>query len=51
MAAGPGVLGLIAGAGSFPLDIAQAARERGYDIVAVAFHELTDPAIDTPSRG
>jgi DUF1009 family protein len=39
------VLGLIAGAGSFPLDILHNARNRGYDVVAIAFHELTDPAI------
>jgi DUF1009 family protein len=42
----PEALGLIAGMGSFPLDIARSARERGRSVVAVAFHEHTDPRIE-----
>ena len=38
-------LGLIAGAGSLPLDIACAARERGHRIVAVALRDCCDPAL------
>jgi DUF1009 family protein len=42
---GPGVLGLIAGGGAFPLDVARSARRQGWDVVAVAFHHHTDPAL------
>ena len=45
-AAGPEALGLIAGMGSFPVDIARSARQRGRSVVAVAFHEHTDPRIE-----
>ncbi len=41
-----GVLGLIAGQGAFPLTVALAARERGQELVCVAFRGLTDPSID-----
>jgi DUF1009 family protein len=39
------VLGLIAGRGRLPLDIARAARRRGLRVAAVAFHGETDPAL------
>jgi DUF1009 family protein len=42
----PGVLGLIAGQGAFPLTVARSAREHGQALVCVAFRGLTDPAID-----
>jgi len=42
---GPGVLGLIAGGGSFPLEVARSARRQGWDVVAIAFHQHTDPAL------
>jgi hypothetical protein len=45
-AAGPEALGLIAGTGTFPLDIARSARRRGRNVVAVAFHRHTDPRIE-----
>jgi DUF1009 family protein len=38
--------GLIAGDGRFPLEIARAARGGGRPVVAVAFHELTEPALE-----
>ena len=44
--AGPETLGLIAGIGTFPLDIARSARRRGRNVVAVAFHRHTDPRIE-----
>jgi DUF1009 family protein len=44
--AGPEALGLIAGMGSFPLDVARSARRRGRNVVAVAFHRHTDPRIE-----
>jgi hypothetical protein len=46
MSTGPGVLGLIAGGGAFPLDVARSARRQGWDVVAIAFHDHTDPALD-----
>ena len=46
MSTSPGVLGLIAGGGAFPLDVARSARRQGWDVVAIAFHDHTDPAID-----
>ena len=46
MSAGAGVLGLIAGGGAFPLDVARSARRQGWDVVAIAFHDHTDPALD-----
>ena len=39
------MLGLIAGRGRLPFDIAQAARRRGLGVAAVAFHGDTDPAL------
>jgi DUF1009 family protein len=45
--AGPETLGLIAGMGTFPLDIARSARRRGRNVVAIAFHRRTDPRIET----
>jgi len=44
--AGPETLGLIAGMGTFPLDVARSARRRGRDVVAIAFHRHTDPRIE-----
>lgn len=38
-------LGLIAGDGRFPIEIARAAKAAGRDVVAVGFHDLTDPAL------
>ncbi len=35
-------LGLIAGSGRFPLDIARAAAKRGWHVFAIAFHEHAD---------
>jgi DUF1009 family protein len=40
------VLGLIAGRGRFPLDVARAARDGGRSVAAIAFHGQTDPGID-----
>lgn len=40
------VLGLIAGQGTFPLEVARSARTRGHRVVAVAFRDQTDPRID-----
>jgi DUF1009 family protein len=39
------VLGLIAGRGRFPLDLARAARRRGGRVVAVGFHGDTEAAL------
>jgi DUF1009 family protein len=39
------VLGLIAGRGRFPLDLARAARRRGGRVIAVAFHGDTETAL------
>jgi DUF1009 family protein len=39
------VLGLIAGGGVFPLMVADAARERGFRVVAVAHEGETDPRL------
>jgi len=44
--ASPDALGLIAGTGSFPLDVARSARQRFAQVVALAFHRLTDPRIE-----
>lgn len=38
-------LGLIAGNGRFPLEIARAARRRGRSVAAVAFRDITDPGL------
>jgi DUF1009 family protein len=39
-------IGLIAGKGQFPLLFAQAAREQGFEIVALAHRGETDPALE-----
>jgi len=39
------MLGLIAGRGRLPFDIARAARRRGFGVAAVAFHGDTDPEL------
>jgi len=39
-------LGLIAGDGNFPLEIARAARRAGQRVHAVAFRQLTSPVLD-----
>ena len=39
-------IGLIAGDGRFPLEIARAARRRGRSVAAVAFRDLTDPGLE-----
>jgi DUF1009 family protein len=39
-------LGLIAGRGRLPLDVARSARRSGRRVVAIAFHGQTDPQID-----
>jgi len=44
--AGSDALGLIAGTGTFPLDVARSARRRFDRVVALAFHRLTDPRIE-----
>jgi UDP-2,3-diacylglucosamine hydrolase len=41
----PEVLGLIAGQGVFPLDVARAARRAGRRVACVAFREHTDPGV------
>jgi hypothetical protein len=43
----PSALGLIAGTGRFPLDVADAARRLGRRVFAIAFHSHTDPRIET----
>jgi DUF1009 family protein len=40
------VLGLIAGRGRFPLDVARAVRDQGRSVAAIAFDGQTDPRID-----
>ena len=43
-------LGLIAGNGIFPLEVARAARRRGLGIIAIAHSGETDPALSTVDR-
>jgi DUF1009 family protein len=43
----PEKIGLIAGKGQFPLLFAEAARRRGFEVVAVAHRHETDPAIES----
>ncbi len=38
-------IGIIAGAGSLPLHMADEAIDRGYQVVAIAFSGFTDPAV------
>ncbi len=40
------VIGLIAGAGSLPREMARAARARGLHVVAIGFNGITDPRLD-----
>ncbi|MCC6642669.1 MAG: UDP-2,3-diacylglucosamine diphosphatase LpxI [Deltaproteobacteria bacterium] len=40
------MLGLIAGRGRLPADIARAARRRGLRVAAIAFHGDTDPGLE-----
>ncbi len=40
------LLGLIAGNRSFPIHVARLAKARGYEVVAVALKEETDPALE-----
>ena len=42
----PEVLGLIAGAGALPCEVARTAAERGRRVRAVGFHGITDPALE-----
>ncbi len=39
-------VGLIAGLGRFPLEVARGARRRGHRVAAVALRELSDPALE-----
>jgi DUF1009 family protein len=39
-------VGLVAGLGRFPLEVARGARRRGHRIAAVAFRKLSDPALE-----
>jgi DUF1009 family protein len=39
-------LGIVAGDGCFPLEIARAVRSRGRPVVAIGFRGLTDPALE-----
>jgi len=41
----PETLGLIAGRGLYPRQVAECARARGWRVAAVAFHSETDPAL------
>lgn len=43
----PQVLGLIAGDGDFPLEIARAARSQGRHVHAVGFHQLTRSSLQS----
>ena len=40
-------IGIIAGAGSLPLHVADQAIDRGYQVVAIAFSGFTDPAVQS----
>lgn len=42
----PAVLGLIAGAGALPREVARTAAERGRRVRAIGFHGITDPALE-----
>ena len=42
----PAPLGLIAGCGELPLEVARSARRRGRSVVAVALHGQADPALE-----
>ncbi len=45
------VLGLIAGSGPLPFEVAQAARERGLQVAIAAIEDNTDPAIEGCADG
>ena len=42
----PERIGLIAGNGPFPLIFAEKARQKGYRVMAVGYHNETDPALE-----
>lgn len=39
-------LGLIVGAGTLPIEAARLLRDQGHRLSAIAFHDITDPAIE-----
>lgn len=43
-------IGIIAGAGSFPVLISRQARDMGYDVVVVGFENITPPKIENVAR-
>ena len=43
----PEPLGLIAGRGELPLEVLREAKRRGRPVVAVAFHDQTDPGVES----
>jgi DUF1009 family protein len=45
------VLGLIAGSGRLPFEVAEAAREQGLELAVVAIEGNTDPGIDAVAGG
>ena len=45
------VLGLIAGSGPLPFEVARAARERGVEVAIAAIEHNTDPAIEREASG
>ena len=45
------VLGLIAGSGPLPFEVAQAARERGLRVAIAAIEDNTDPALERDADG
>jgi DUF1009 family protein len=45
-AGSPATVGLVAGAGRLPFEVARGARRAGRRVVAVAFHGFADPALD-----
>ena len=44
-------LGLVAGSGRFPFEVAEAARERGLRVAVAAIEHNTDPAIEALANG
>ena len=40
-------IGLIAGSGRFPILFADKARQNGHEVFAAAFHNETDPVLET----
>src|SRR5262245_13280459 len=45
------ILGLIAGSGPLPFEVARAARERGLEVAVAALEHNTDPAIEREAPG